>query len=457
MNIIIVGAGQVGASLAKNLHQDHNVSLIDIDPETLRNLQNKYDIQTITGSGSHPSTLAEAGAADADMIIAVSNNDEVNIVACQIAYSLFKTPTKLARLRNKSYGRYPQIFNNDNIPIDLIINPSDLVTLRLVRLVENPGSFQVVDFANGKLQMIGATVSPDSPLIGMSIKEFRQELPEIDARVVALYRRYKSVKITPEVTYKEGDDVYFVTERENVKTILLEFQPFQTKINIIIIAGGGHIGTSLAKTLESHYSVKIIERNIDNCHHAAETLSDTIVLAGDAADSELLETEKIDETDLFCSVTNDDEANIMSAMLASKMGAKSTIALVNSMSYAELIDQGNVIDRALSPQRTTIGVILTYLRKGDMLNIYSLYNGQCEALEAVVHGDEESSPLVGRAIGELNLPPSTIIGAIVKNDQVMIAHDDIKVDSGDHLILSTSNPKDLDATEKMFQVSAIFL
>jgi trk system potassium uptake protein len=457
MDIIIVGAGQVGSSLAKNLQTDHNVSLIDTDPEKLSNLQNKYDIKTICGSGAHPHILAEAGAADADMLIAVSNNDEVNIVACQIAYSLFKTPTKMARLRNKSYGRYPQIFDKDHIPIDLIINPAELVTTRLVRLVEHPGSFQVVDFANGRMQMAGVSIHPKSPLIGMKLREFRAELPDIDARIVAIYRHRQAIIVTPDITFKARDDVFFISERDHLQTIILEFQPTQTQVKKIFIAGGGHIGTSLAKTLESNFSTKLIERDLHHCHKAAEVLSETIVLAGDAADTDLLEAEGIDDTDLFCAVTNDDEANIMSAMLAKRMGAKSTIALVNSMSYATLIDDGHTIDRALSPQRITIGVILTYLRKGDMVNIYSLYNGTCEALEAVAHGDEESSGLVGRAIGQLHLPSSTIIGAIVKNNQPMIAHDDIVIEQGDRIILCISNPKDVKSVEKIFQVSPTFL
>ncbi len=457
MNVIIIGAGQVGASLAKNLQSEHDVCLIDTNSEKLSNLQNKFDIKTICGSGAYPHILSDAGASDADMLIAVSNNDEVNIVACQIAYSLFKTPTKMARLRNKSYSKFPQIFDQDHIPIDLIINPADLVTTRLVRLVEHPGSFQVVDFADGRMQMAGVSVHPNSPLIDMQVREFRQDLPDIDARIVAIYRHRQPIAVTPDVKFKAHDDVFFISERNHLQTILAEFQPAQQQVKRIIIAGGGHIGTSLAKTLENNFTTKLIERDTHTCHKAAEALSNTIVLAGDASDTDLLETESIHETDLFCAVTNDDEANIMSAMLAKRMGAKSTIALVNSMSYATLIDDGHTIDRALSPQRITIGVILTYLRRGDMINIYSLYNGACEALEAVVHGDAESSVLIGKTLGELSIPKSVVIGAIIKGNQTMIAHDDILVEANDRIILCISNPKDVHSVEKMFHVSPTFL
>lgn len=457
MDIIIVGAGQVGSNLANNLHQDHDVSLIDTDPLKLKELQNKIDIKTVIGSGSDPHLLAEAGASDADMIIAVSNNDEVNIVACQIAYSLYKTPTKLARLRNKSYTSYKHMFSNEHIPIDLIINPAQLVTTRLVRLVEHPGSFQVVDFARGILQMVGARISDASPLVNMKVREFRQDLPDIDIRVVALFRKGKPIRITPDLIFKENDDVYFLTNHEYVQTILYEFQPRQRRVRKIMIAGGGHIGASLAKTLEYEYSVKLIEPNINKCHQTAEYLDRTVVLSGDASDTELLESEGIDETDLFVSVTNDDESNIMASMLAKNMRAKSTIALVNRMGYARLIDDSNVIDKSVSPQRSTIGLIHTYLRKGDMVNSYSLYNGCCEAIEIVVHGDKSSSPVADRYIGDIKLPSSTRIGAIVKKNEPFVAHDDIIVKQGDHLVICTSNPKEIGQIEKVFQVSPTFL
>ncbi|WP_119342680.1 Trk system potassium transporter TrkA [Facilibium subflavum] len=457
MKIIILGAGQVGSSLAKSLQKDHSVSIIDERAARLRQIQNHFDVRTVCGSASHPNILEEAGANDADMIIAVTNNDEVNIVACQIAYSLFKIPTKIARLRNKNYARYPQIFNNDNIPIDFIINPAELVTQRLVRLVEHPGSFQVVDFINSRVQLVGSSISSDSPLHGMAIREFRQELSDIDARIMAVYRQKQNITVTADTVLQAHDDVFFIAEKINVPAILEEFQPNQTKFRKIFIAGGGHIGLGLAKRLENDYLVKIVEHNYDVCHLAAESLNNATVLAGDASDAELLNTESIDDTDLFCAVTNDDEANIMSAMLAKKMGAKSTIALVNSLSYAELVDDTYTIDRAISPQRITIGAIQTYLRKGDMVNIYSLYAGQAEAIEIVVHGSKDSSPIVGKTISELNLPKSVSIGAIMRDNQIMIAHDHYTLESGDTVVVIVTDMEYIPNVEKMFQVLPIFL
>ena len=457
VKIIILGAGQVGSSLAKSLQKEHDVSIIDENAVKLRRIQDHFDVRTVCGSASHPNALEDAGAGDADMVIAVTNNDEVNIVACQISYSLFKIPMKIARLRNKNYGKYPQIFNNDNIPIDSIINPSELVTQRLLRLVEHPGCFQVVDFANGRIQLAGSSVAENSPLNGMSIKEFRQELPEIDARIVGLYRRKHNIAISSDTVLKAGDDVFFIAERINIPAILSEFQPHQSRFRKIFIAGGGNIGVGLAKRLEDNYLVKVVESNYDRCHLAAEFLNHSTVLSGDAADAELLNAESIDDTDLFCAVTNDDEANIMSAMLAKKMGAKSTIALVNSLSYAQLIDDTHSIDRAISPQRITIGVIQTYLRKGDMTNIYSLYAGQAEAMEIVVHGSRDSSAIVGKCIRQLNLPAAIMIGAIIRDNQIMIAHDDYTIEPGDSVIIIVSDIEYVSTVEKLFQVLPAFL
>lgn len=325
------------------------------------------------------------------MLIAVTNNDEVNIVACQIAYSLFKTPTKIARLRNKTYSDYQQIFNNDNIPIDLIINPSELVTQYLVRLIEYPGSFQVVDFLGGQLQLFGCSIASNSPVDGMTVSEFHQELPNIDARIVALCRHKRNIAVTPDTLLQAYDDVFFIAKRINTLAILKEFQPNQARFRKIFIAGGGNIGMSLAKKLEQDYLVKIVESNTDTCQLASEMLNSATVLSGHASYAELLNAESIDDTDLFCAVTNDDEANIMSTMLAKKMGTKYAIAIINSLSYVDLLDDIYAIDRAISPQKITIGVTQTYLRKGDMINIHSLYTGDFEAMEIIVHGDADNS------------------------------------------------------------------
>ncbi|MCF6807385.1 Trk system potassium transporter TrkA [Thiotrichales bacterium 19S9-12] len=458
MKIIILGAGQVGTSLSKNLQQEHDISLVDINMDKLQHLQNKFDIKTVCGSGSHPHILDEAGAVDADMLIAVTNNDEVNIVACQVAYSLYKTPMKIARLRNKNFGRYPQLFDNDHIPIDLIINPADIVTQRMIRLVEHPGSFQVLDFASSQIQMVEAAIHISSSLNGMTVREFRQDLPlNVDARIVSIFRSGAIIDFDADTILRSFDTVFFVCQSNQTQNILSLFQPHQSKIKRIFVAGGGNIGMYFAKQLEDNYSTKLIERDAKRCYKAAEYLNSTIVLSGDAADAELLQTENIEDTDLFCAVTNDDEANIMSAMLAKRLGAKSTIALVNHMSYAELIDDGQSIDRALSPQRITIGVILTHLRKGDMVSVYSILGGSCEAIEVIVHGNKETSDIIGKTIDKLALPPSVRCGAIYRENEVIIAHDDVEIQENDHLIVFVADTKVIPVLEKYFQVSPSFV
>ena len=456
MKIIILGAGQVGSSLTKSLQKAHDISIVDNNPSHLRQIQNHFDVLTICGSASYPDMLEVAGANDADMLIAVTNNDEVNIVACQIAYSLFKIPTKIARLRNKTYSDYQQIFNNDNIPIDLIINPSELVTQYLARLIEYPGSFQVVDFLGGQLQLVGCSIASNSPVDGMTVSEFRQELPNIDARIVVLCRHKRNIAVTPDTLLQAYDDVFFIAKRINTLAILKEFQPNQIRFRKIFIAGGGNIGMSLAKKLEQDYLVKIVESNTDTCQLASEVLNNATVLSGHASDAELLNAESIDDTDLFCAVTNDDEANIMSTMLAKKMGTKYAIAIINSLSYVDLLDDIHAIDRAISPQKITIGVIQTYLRKGDMINIHSLYTGDFEAMEIIVHGDADNSSVVGKTIAELNLPSSVIIAAIMHQGEVLIAHDQYQIQSGDTVTVVAATEQ-LSMIEKMFQVSPTFL
>ena len=457
MKIIILGAGQVGCSLATNLEKDHDVSIVDISSKKLRPIQNHLDVKTICGSASHPNILEKSGAIDADMVIAVTDNDEVNIVACQISYSLFNIPTKIARIRNKNYTNYPETFNNDNIPIDMIINPSELVTQRLVKLIDHPASFQIVDFSEGKLQLVGSTIKENSTLDGISISQFRKALPEnTDSRIVALYRKRVNIIINTDTTLQKNDDVYFIAKHKDVVNILKEFQPQQDKCRKIIIAGGGNIGMGLAKALENNYIIKIIEHNYEACHLAAKKLNNVTVLSGDASDGELLTSENIEKTDLFCAVTNDDEANIMSAMLAKKMGAKHTMALVNSLSYAKLVDDTNNIDRAISPQRITIGIIKTYLRKGDMVNIYSLYSGNAEAMEIIVHGDYKNSNIIGKKISELNFPKSIIVGAITRNNEAQIAHDHFVIQPKDRIIIIITDMSDIFILEKLFKVSPLF-
>ena len=427
MKIIILGAGQVGGTLAENLVGENNdITVVDTNGERLRSLQDKFDLRVVQGHGSHPRVLREAGADDADMLVAVTSSDETNMVACQVAYSLFNTPNRIARIRSPDYVRdADKLFQSDAVPIDHLIAPEQLVIDSIYRLIEYPGALQVVNFAEGKVSLAVVKAYYGGPLIGNALSTMREHMPHIDTRVAAIFRHDRPIRL--EKPYKR-----------------------------IMLVGGGNIGAGLARRLEKDYSVKLIERNQQRASELAEKLQNTIVFFGDASDQELLAEEHIDQVDLFIAVTNDDEANIMSAMLAKRMGAKKVMVLIQRRAYVDLV-QGSVIDIAISPQQATISALLSHVRKADIVGVSSLRRGVAEAIEAVAHGDETTSRVVGRSIDEIKLPPGTIIGAVVRGNDVMIANDNLRIEQGDHVIMFLTDKKFITDVERLFQPSPFFL
>jgi len=456
MKIIILGAGQVGASLAENLANEANdITIIDTDNGRLRELQDRLDIRTVDGKASHPSILKQAGAQDADMLIAVTNSDEVNMIACQIGQTLFNIPTKIARVREHDYLQQENLFNRENLPIDVLISPEKLVTEHIKRMIQYPGALQVLDFAEGKAQLVAVKAYYGGPLVGREISYLRTHMPNTDTRVAAIFRQGKAIIPQGNTVIEADDEVFFIAARKDIRSVMSELRRLDNPYKRIIIAGGGNIGARLAENLEKKYQVKIIERNINRCNDLARTLNNTIVLHGGASDRDLLLEENIEDTDVFCALTNDDEANIMASMLAKRLGARSVMTLINNPAYVDLV-QGGVIDIAISPQQTTIGALLTHVRRGDVVAVHSLRRGAAEALEAVAHGDKRSSKVVGRALEDINLPPGTTIGAIVRNDKVLIAHDDVIVENGDHVILFLVDKRRIGEVERLFQVGLAF-
>lgn len=457
MKIIILGAGQVGGTLAANLaHEANDITVVDVDGDRLRELQDRLDIRTIQGKGSFPNILRQAGVDDADMLIAVTNSDEVNMVACQIAFTLFRTPTKIARVRATNYVvARNNLFNNEAIPIDVIISPEQVVTNHIKRLLENPGTLQVLDFAEGKLQLVAVKAYHGGPLVGQELRFLRQHMPNIETRVAAIFRRDRPIIPEGSTTIEVGDEVFFIAAKNHIRAVMSELRRLEQSYNRLIIAGGGNIGERLAEATESRYSVKLIERNASRCYQLSEVLNRTIVLQGSASDQDLLLEENIEETDVFLAVTNDDEANVMSSMLAKRLGARKVMALINNPAYVDLV-QGGEIDIAISPQQVTIGSLLTHVRRGDIVNVHSLRRGAAEAIEAIAHGDKRSSRVVGRAIGDIDLPEGATIGAIVRNDQVMIANDNIIIESNDHVILFVVDKRRIRDVERLFQVGLGF-
>lgn len=452
MKIIILGAGQVGGTLAENLASEKNdITVVDIDNERLGELQDRIDIGVINGPASHPSTLEQAGAKDADLLIAVTNSDEINIVACQIAYTIFHTPKRIARVRATAYLDKKELFNDDNIPINVIISPELLVTHYIHRLVQNPGALQVLDFAEGKVQLVAIKAYYGGPIVGEEIQAIRDHMPNIDTRVAAIYRRGQTISPEANTIIEAGDEVFFIVDKEHIKPVMNELRRMDNPCQRILIAGGGNIGQRLASLVEKDYIVKVIEQSYDRCRDLAENLQRTIVLHGNSSDKDLLIAEGIEEVDMFCALTNDDEANIMSSMLAKRLGAKKVITLITNPAYVDLV-QGGDIDIAISPQQITIGSLLTHVRRGDISKVHSLRRGAAEAIELIAHGDAKSSKVIGRRLDELKLPAGVTIGAIVRGEQVLIAHGHIIVEPDDHIIMFLTDKSKIKKVEQLFAV-----
>lgn len=457
MKIIILGAGQVGSSVAENLGREANdITVVDTDPKRLDALQIRLDIRTVVGEASHPEVLTQAGGEDADMILAVTNSDEINIVACHTAHLLFRTPTKIARVRATDYFANPRLFGPDGFAIDFLISPEQLVTEYIQRLIEYPGALQVLDFAGGKVRLVAVRAYSGGQLVGKALRELPNHMPGVPTRVAAIFRKEEPMIPTGDTIIEADDEVFFIAAKKHILAVMSEFGRLDERAKRIIIAGGGNIGKRLAQNLESKYQVKLIEHNVKRVREVAAELKKTIVLQGDAADGELLKDENIANTDVFCALTNDDEDNIMSAMLAKRLKARRVLALINRTAYVDLVQSGT-IDIALSPQQAMIGSLLAHIRRGDVAAVHSLRRGAAEAIEAVAHGDIHSSKVVGRAIEDVKLPPGTTIGAIVRGDEVLMAHHDTVIQSDDHIILFLIEKKFIPEVERLFQVGVTFL
>jgi trk system potassium uptake protein TrkA len=458
MKIIILGAGQVGSTLAENLASEANdVTVVDTDAALLSDLQDRLDLRTVQGFSSHPSVLRRAGADDADMIIAVTESDETNMLACEIASTLFHTPTKIARVRSAEYLREDALFESGALPVDMHISPEQLVTDYIRRLIQYPGALQVVDFADGKVRLVGVKAYYGGPLVGRQLKELPSHLPkEIDARVAAIYRRGRAIIPEGETVIEADDEVFFVAAKDHIAKVMAELRRADKPLKRVMLAGGGNIGWRLAEALEGTHQVKIIEKSRERAKFLSEQLEKSVVLVGDGANEDLLTEENIEDCDVFCAVTNDDEANILSAMLAKRLGAGKVMALINRLAYVDLVEGGS-IDVAISPQQSTVSALLAHVRRGDVVKVHSLRRGAAECIEAVAHGDRSASKVVGRRLEEIALPPGTTIGAIVRGDEVLIAHHDTVIEAEDHVILFIVNKKNTKAVEKLFQVGVGFV
>src|SRR5215468_1559014 len=452
MKILILGAGQVGRTAADHLSREeaNEVTVVDASEDCLRELQDRFDVRTVAGNAAHPNVLEAAGAAEAEIIVALTSSDEVNLVACEVAFTLFRTPTKIARIRAAEYTSRAALFGVDGLSVDVFISPEQLVTEYVERLILHPGTLQVLDFADGRVRLVGVRIRSGGLLAGRSLRELPQHLAKTEVRVVAIYRDGRSVTAEGDTVLADGDEVFFLAARDDIRRIMSQLRVDDSAARRIVIAGGGNIGFQLARTLEKHNQVKVIERDPRRARKVSELLESAIVLHGDAADEELLIEENIDSADVFAAMTNAEEANILSAMLAKRLGAHKVMALINKPSYAELMEAHPAIDIAISPQTITIGSLLAHVRRGDVVRVHALKTGAAEALEAVARGDERTSRVVGRTVAQIPLPEGASIGALVRGDQVIMAHHDTLVLADDHVILFLADRRHLEAVERLF-------
>jgi len=452
MKIIILGAGQVGTTLAEHLATEHNdITIIDINGERLRSLQKRMDILTIAGNAAYPSTLKRGGAEDADMLIAVTNNDETNLVACQVAATLFQIPTKIARIRSLHYLAHEELFGAPAFPIDVLISPEQVISNYIRRLIEYPDALQVLDFANQKLQLVAIkTKTGSGPMVLHPLKELPTCLGNIDTEIAAIFRQGAPITPTGSTIIEPNDEVFFLAERQNIRSVMSTLIPLKPANQRIIIAGGGNIGTRLATALEKEFEVKVIEHNPLRIEPLVTHLTTGIVLEGDAADKELLLSENIENTDVFCAVTNNDETNIMSALLAKRLGAGKAMALITRPSYLDLVEGGD-IDVVISPQQVMVGTLLTHIRRGHIVNVHSLRRGTTEAIEMIVDGNKETSKVVGRYIKDVPLPEEASILAIVRKNRVIMGHHNAMIETGDRVIVLLFDKRKIRKVERLFQ------
>ncbi|MDR2186995.1 MAG: Trk system potassium transporter TrkA [Azonexus sp.] len=476
MKIIILGAGQVGSSVAEGLTSEQNdITVVDFDNGRLAYLQQRYDLRTVAGDGAAPSTLRRAGAEDADMIIAVTQSDQVNLVACKLAHSVFNVPTRIARLRSPDFLKDASLLSTDNFAVDFALCPEQVITDYIHRLVEFPEALQVLSFARGRVNLVAVRVYEGGATVGKPIRLLRELLPpETDARIAAIFRREQPVAPGGDTIIEAGDEVFLLAAAEHIRPVLHQLRRMTHPVERIMVAGGGNIGLRLAKALEGRYQVKLLESRPQRAELLANELNDTLVLHGAATDEGLLEQENIGEMDLFLAVTNDDEDNIMASSLAKRLGCKRVVALINRRAYAEMIE-GGPIDIGISPAQVSIGTLLAYVRHGDVAVVHSLRRGAAEALEIVAHGDRKTSKVVGRRIDEIKWPEGVTVAALVRHfdkelvvgrsddstaitshGEVVIAHHDTVIEADDHVIVFCTRKKLVKKVEQLFQVGFQF-
>ncbi len=450
MKVLILGAGRVGGSLATALvNNNYDVSIVDHDKSILAALEDKLDILTVEGHASHPLSIKKAGADDSTTVIAVTSNDEVNLIACQIAKNNFNVKKTICRLSEETYSEDLSLFGNEIV--DIVISPEKEVMNHLKELIQHPGTEQIEKFADGMVNLVSVKAKKKGKLVGRELKGIKEDMPNADAFVASIYRKGKPFIPSGETIIKEGDEVYFVSSASNIDQIVNEFRDKVDVYSRVMIIGGGKIGYSLAKELENDYKVKLVDSNKQKCKELSKNLDKTIVLSGSATDEDLLKSENISNIDIFCALTDDDETNLMSSLLAKKMGAKKTMIILNNPSYLGLVP--GFIDIYIAPYRLTVSSVLQDLRESDVTqDVLLKMDTGAEAIEGVVHANEFTSNLFGKSVKEIPLPEGASIGAVVRHGELVMPDSNVELCLNDHLIIFLANKDMVSDVEALFKI-----
>ena len=449
MKIVILGAGRIGGSLARNLsNSNYEVCIVDENKNKLSDLEDKLDIMTVEGHASQLSTLKKSGLDEETIIIAVTSNDEVNIVACQIAKKVFNVKKTICRFKDNSYFEQLGIFG-DGV-IDIPISPEDEITAYLKELIDHPGAGQIETFANGKVKLVSVKAKKKGKLVGRELKGIKDDMPDVDAFIAAIYRKGHPFIPSGDTVIKENDEIYFISSESDIGSIVDEFRDHEEQYSRIMIVGGGKVGFSLAKHLEKSYNVKLIDSNTERCMTLSKELDKTIVLNGSATDETLLKRENISNIDIFCALTDDDETNVMSSLLAKKMGAKKTMIILNNPSYLGLVP--GFIDIYIAPYRLTVSSVLQDLRESDVAqDVILKVNTGAEAIEGIVHANEFTSPLFGKPIKDIPLPEGSAIAAIIRHGELIMPSSTVELTLNDHLVIFLSDKNKVGEVEVLFK------
>ena len=457
MNIIICGAGRVGFTIAKLLsEQNHSITIIDQSSEDIQKINGSLDVKAIVGKATYPSILEKANASDADMIIAVTKNDEINMLICQIAFSIFNIQKKIARIRSQDYlnPKFSKVYNKENLPIDVIISPELEIAKSLQRKLEAPGALDNVPFAENKIRLLEISVNKTCPLIGIKLNELTKKFPKLEANILGVIRDEKFIIFKKNDVMKENDKAYVIINASQMQLTLSAFGHNEKISNKILIIGGGNIGFNLAKNIEQSFDsarVKIIEKDKNRSEFIANELNNSIVINGNGLDEDVLAEANLDEIETVLALTNDDEDNLMVSVLVEKFSQnKRTMALINKPNYS-LLQSSLKIDDLIDPRMNTVSSILKHVHKGTIETAYSILNGEYEVIEAEIINTSE---LINKELKNSNLPEEIRIGAILRGEDIIIPRSNFVFQKED-VVVFLAKRDHLSVVENMFRISSI--